>query len=284
MMTNITYGAFFSEEFILDKFERLKNIKCFLFDMDGTINLGDEIIPGMEGFFDKLTAAGRKYYLLTNNSSRSHEHYVQKMNRLGVPVTRNEVLISTDAFTNWMNKKKPGAKLFVLGTPQLLKIIGDAGFVLTNTLEEGADYVVVGFDQTLTYERLTIACRLIDKGVPYVATHPDVRCPIEDGEFIPDTGAMIELIKTATGKAPEVICGKPFVHMVDVALDKTGFKKEEIAMVGDRLATDIAFGLNNDILSIMVLTGEATMEDVEKGSIKPDIILPHAKEILNYLD
>lgn len=268
----------------MDKFERLKNIKCFLFDMDGTINLGDEIIPGMEGFFDKLTATGRKYYLLTNNSSRSHEHYVQKMNRLGVPVTRNEVLISTDAFTNWMNKKKPGAKLFVLGTPQLLKIIEDAGFVLTNSLEEGADYVVVGFDQTLTYDRLTIACRLIDKGVPYVATHPDVRCPIEGGEFIPDTGAMIELIKTATGKSPEVICGKPYVHMVDVALDKTGFKKEEIAMVGDRLATDIAFGLNNDILSIMVLTGEATMDDVENGNIKPDIILPHAKEILNYLD
>ena len=267
----------------MNQTERIKNIKCFLFDMDGTINLGDEIIPSMVGFFDKLTDAGRKYYLLTNNSSRSHEHYVEKMNRLGVPVTRNEVLISTDAFTNWMQKKKPHAKLFVLGTPQLLKIIAEAGFTLTNTLEEETDYVVVGFDQTLTYERLTIACRLIDKGVPYVATHPDVRCPIEGGEFIPDTGAMLELIKTATGKSPEVICGKPFVHMMDVALDKTGFKKEELAMVGDRLATDIAFGLNNDFLSIMVLTGEATLEDVEKGSIKPDVILNNASEILKYL-
>ena len=267
----------------MNQTERIKNIKCFLFDMDGTINLGDEIIPSMVGFFDKLTDAGRKYYLLTNNSSRSHEHYVEKMNRLGVPVTRNEVLISTDAFTNWMQKKKPHAKLFVLGTPQLLKIIAEAGFTLTNTLEEETDYVVVGFDQTLTYERLTIACRLIDKGVPYVATHPDVRCPIEGGEFIPDTGAMLELIKTATGKSPEVICGKPFVHMMDVALDKTGFKKEELAMVGDRLATDIAFGLNNDFLSIMVLTGEATMADVEKGSIKPDVILNNASEILKYL-
>ena len=150
-------------------------------------------------------------------------------------------------------------------------------------MEEEVDYVVVGFDQTLTYERLTIACRLIDKGVPYVATHPDVRCPIEGGEFIPDTGAMLELIKTATGKAPQLIFGKPYQYMVDVVLDKTGFAKDEIAMVGDRLATDIAFGLNNDILSIMVLTGEASMEDVEKGKIKPDIILPHAKEILNYI-
>src|SRR5574344_2121537 len=251
--------------------------------MDGTINLGNELIPGMEGFFEKLTAEGRKYYLLTNNSSRSHGHYVHKMNGLGVPVTRKEVLISSDALTNWMRKNKPGAKLFVLGTPQLLDTIREAGFVLTNSLEEETDYVVVGFDQTLTYERLTIACRLIDKGVPYVATHPDVRCPIEGGEFIPDTGAMLELIKTATGKSPQLIFGKPYQYMVDVVLDKTGFAKDEIAMVGDRLATDIAFGLNNDILSIMVLTGEASMEDVEKGNIKPDIILPHAKEILNYI-
>lgn len=264
-------------------YARLAQIKCFLFDMDGTINLGNELIPGMEGFFDKLKAAGREYYLLTNNSSRSHEHYVQKMNGLGVPVTRKNILISSDALTNWMSKNKPEARLFVLGTPQLLKTIEEAGFTLTNSLEEGADYVVVGFDQTLTYERLAIACRLIDKGVPYVATHPDVRCPIEGGEFIPDTGAMLELIKTATGKEPQLIFGKPYQYMVDVVLDKTGYKKEEIAMVGDRLATDIAFGLNNDILSVMVLTGEATMEDVEQGTIKPDIILPHAKEILNYL-
>lgn len=264
-------------------YNRISKIKCFLFDMDGTINLGDEIIPGMEGFFEKLKDAGRDYYLLTNNSSRSHEHYVQKMTRLGVPVTREEVLISSDAFVNWMQKTKADARLFVLGTPQLKETITDAGFTITTTLEEGADYVVVGFDQTLTYETLTIACRLIDKGVPYVATHPDVRCPIEGGEFIPDTGAMLELIKTATGKSPLLICGKPYECMVDVALDRTGYKKEEIAMVGDRLATDIAFGLNNDILSIMVLTGEATMEDVEQGNIKPDIILNHAKEILEYL-
>ena len=263
--------------------ERISKIKCFLFDMDGTINLGNELIPGMEGFFDKLKAAGRDYYLLTNNSSRSHLHYVEKMNRLGVPVTEENVLISSDAMTNWLSKTKPGARLFVLGTAQLQETIAKAGFTLTSTLEEGADYVVVGFDQTLTYERLTIACRLIDKGVPYVATHPDVRCPIEGGEFIPDTGAMLELIKTATGKEPLLITGKPFKYMVDVALDRTGYKKEEIAMVGDRLATDIAFGLNNDILSIMVLTGEATMEDVEKGTIKPDIILPHAAEILKHL-
>lgn len=264
--------------------QRLKNIECFLFDMDGTINLGNTLIPGMEGFFEKLREKGRDYYLLTNNSSKSHSHYVEKMNKLGVPVTYDDILISSDAFTNYMRKENPKASLFVLGTPQLKETITKAGFKLTSSLEEHTDFVVVGFDMTLAYENLAIACRLIDKGVPYVATHPDVRCPIEGGEFIPDCGAMLDLIKTATGKSPSMIFGKPYKYMVDVVLDKTGYSKDEIAMVGDRLATDIAFGLNNDILSVMVLTGEATMDDVANGSIKPDIILPHAAEILKYLE
>lgn len=263
--------------------QRLQDIKCFLFDMDGTINLGNTLIPGMEGFFDKLKAAGRDYYLLTNNSSKGHGHYVEKMNRLGVPVTYDDILISSDAFTNYMRKENPQARLFVLGTPYLQETITKAGFTITNSLEEETDLVVVGFDMTLAYDKLAVACRLIDRGVPYVATHPDVRCPIEGGEFIPDCGAMLELIKTATGKSPQLIFGKPYKYMVDVVLDKTGYKKEEIAMVGDRLSTDIAFGLNNGILSVMVLTGEASMEDVERGTIKPDIILPHAADILKYL-
>ena len=237
-----------------DHLERLKQIKCFLFDMDGTINLGMELIPGMEGFFDRLKEAGRSYYLVTNNSSKDHEHYVKKMNSMGVPVTKNNILI-----------------------------IKEGGFTLTSRLEDETDLVVVGFDQTLTYETLTIACRLIDRGVPYIATHPDVRCPIEGGEYIPDTGAFLACIKTATGKDPEYITGKPYGYMVDTVMERTGLKKEEIAMVGDRLMTDIRFGTDNGILSILVLTGEATLEDVEQGPVKPDIILPHAKEILKYL-
>ena len=263
--------------------QRLKNIKCFLFDMDGTINLGMELIPGMEGFFDKLKEAGRSYYLVTNNSSKDHEHYVKKMNAMGVGVTAREVLISSDALVNHLRHIKPAARLFVLGTPELKKAIKKGGFTLTSRLEEETDYVVVGFDQTLTYETLTIACRLIDRGVPYIATHPDVRCPIEGGEFIPDTGAFLACIRTATGKEPEFITGKPYGYMVDAVMERTGLQKEEIAMVGDRLMTDIRFGTDNGILSILVLTGEVSLADVENGDVKPDIILPHAKEILNYL-
>ena len=144
--------------------QRLKDIKCFLFDMDGTINLGMQLIPGMEGFFCKLKAMGRRFYLVTNNSSQDHEHYVKKMNGMGVPVTKEEVLISSDALVNYMQAAHPASRLFVLGTPALKSILQAGGFSLTTQLEEPADYVVVGFDQTLTYQNLAIACRLIEKG------------------------------------------------------------------------------------------------------------------------
>ncbi len=262
--------------------ERLKDIKCFLFDMDGTINLGNTLIPGMDDFFKKLRSYGRDFYLVTNNSSKGHSHYVEKMRRLGIIVDRKNVLISSDAFVYYMQHLKPGASLYVLGTDLLKETIIKGGFKLTTLLEEKTDYVVVGFDMSLNYDKLAIACRLIDRGVPYVATHPDVRCPIEGGEFIPDCGAMLKLIETATGKKPLAITGKPYHYMVDVVMERTGYKKDEIAMVGDRLSTDIAFGLNNGILSVLVLTGEATLEDIEKENIHPDIILPHAADIAKY--
>lgn len=265
----------------MDK-SKLSQIKCFLFDMDGTINLGNTLIPGMDKFFEKLTAAGRDFYLVTNNSSKGHDHYVEKMQRMGIAVERNNVLISSDAFVFYMSKLCPNARLFVLGTEQLKKTITDAGFTITTKLEEETDYVVVGFDMSLEYENLAIACRLIDKGVPYVATHPDVRCPIEGGEFIPDCGAMIKLIETATGKTPIEITGKPYSYLVDLIVERTGYSKDEIAMVGDRLSTDIRFGLLNGILSVLVLTGEASLEDVETENIHPDIILNHASEIADY--
>ncbi|MCD7975318.1 MAG: HAD-IIA family hydrolase [Phascolarctobacterium sp.] len=263
--------------------ERLKKIKCFLFDMDGTINLGDTLIPGMEGFFEKLTAAGKRYYLLTNNSSKNHKQYVTQMMRLGVPVTEDDIIISTDAFLAYMVKHRPGARIFLLAMPQMEDAVRNAGFTLTKGLEDETDFVVLGFDQTLTYDKMMIACRLIDRGVPYMTTHPDLRCPIEGGEFVPDTGAMIAMIKAATGKPPAIIFGKPYRYIVDLVLEKTGFKKEEIAMVGDRLGTDMDFGLRNGILSVMVLTGEATMENVENGPVKPDVILPYAADILKYI-
>ncbi len=285
----------------MQELSRLKDIKCFLFDMDGTINLGEQLIPGMEGFFQRLTQAGRRFYLLTNNSSRSHAPYVAKMSRLGVPVTEQEVLISSDALCDYLAEHCPASRLYVLGTPQLEELLERAGFQLVKQprlqplvasparQQEEVDLIVLGFDQCLTYERLSTACRLIDRGVPYIATHPDRRCPIEGGEFIPDTGAMIALLETATGRKPSLILGKPYASMVDAVLRRTGYSKEQVAMVGDRLATDIAFGRRNGILSILVLTGEASLADVQAAREAqlweqvPDLILEGAYEILRYL-
>ena len=267
----------------MQNMERLKGIKCFLFDMDGTINLGNTLIPGMDEFFVRLRAMGRRFYLVTNNSSKDHEHYVGKMAAMGIRVGPEDVLISSDALTYYLGKIKPGARLFVLGTPEFKKTISKAGFTIVDSAHSNPEFVILGFDMTLAYDTLSTACRLIDKGVPYIATHPDVRCPIENGEFIPDCGAMTELVRTATGIGPLDILGKPYHYMIDLLLERTGLKREEIAMVGDRLSTDIAFGLNNNILSVLVLTGEATLDDVERGRIKPDIILDHAANLLRYL-
>lgn len=261
----------------------LSAIKCFLFDMDGTVNLGDSLIPGTEKLFPVLRAAGRRYFFVTNNSSRDHRHYAQKMQKMGIATTVDDILISTDALIYHLERIKPQAKLIVLGTPELEQLLAAAGFRLLTGLAEIPDYIVLGFDRTLNYEKLAVACRWIDRGVPYIATHPDVRCPIEDGEYLPDCGALISLVKTATGIAPQAVCGKPFSPLVDLVRQKAGLRKEEIAMVGDRLHTDIAFGLNNGIFSVLVLTGEATEADVLAGKIKPDLILASAAEITEYL-
>ena len=154
------------------------------------------------------------------------------------------------------------------------------GFVLT---EDKPEYVVLGFDKTLTYQKLVISCDFLRKGVPFVATHPDINCPMEN-TYIPDTGAMIELIKASTGVSPKVI-GKPNKEIIESAFKKFGnkFTKGEFAMVGDRLYTDVATGKNAGICSILVLSGESTLEDAEKSLVKPTVIAQNVGEIMDVL-
>ena len=263
--------------------ERLKDIKCFLFDMDGTIYLGNALLPGVADFFKKLRDAGKDYYFVTNNSSKGHIHYAKKLIRMGISAEPRDVVISSDALNYYLQKIRPQAKLYILGTEELKETIRNAGFTIVEDEQTTPDFVIVGFDMSLEYKTLAHSCRLIDKGVPFIATHGDVRCPIEDGEFIPDCGAMLALIKSATGKEPINIMGKPNHYIIDLVREKANYEKDEIAMVGDRLSTDIAFGLNNNILSVLVLTGEATIDDVERTNIRPDIILNSVVEILNYI-
>lgn len=261
----------------------LQHIKCFLFDMDGTIYLGNDLLPGMPEFFPKLQTAGKKFFFLTNNSSRTHAEYVTKLSKLGFPAERESILISTDGAMAWLQEHCPGGKLFISGQPGFEKTFREAGFCLTEGLEDPPDYILLAFDKTLTYDKLEIICRLIDRGVPFLATHPDVRCPMEGGEFVPDLGGTLALIKAATKREPLEIFGKPYGHLVNLVMSKTGCRKDEIAMVGDRLNTDIAFGKLNGLTSILVLSGETRREDVAEAQYQPDVILENTQDILGLI-
>jgi HAD superfamily hydrolase (TIGR01450 family) len=165
-----------------------------------------------------------------------------------------------------------------VGTPSLQESFEQAGITL---VKEEPDIVVIGFDTTLTYEKLEKACTYIRNGAEFLATHLDINCPIENG-FIPDCGSICNLITTSTGVKPKFL-GKPYPETMELVLHKTGFAKEEIAFVGDRIYTDVATGVKNGAMGILVLTGETKLEDVEKSSIKPDAIYESLEEMIRYL-
>lgn len=261
----------------------LSQLKCFMFDLDGTVNLGDNLIDSLQGFFPALKSAGKTYYMVTNNSSKDAAFYAQKMLRLGIDCPQEQIITPAEALLAYLEKKAPHARLYVVGTAELRQNCLNKGFSISNDLEESSDYVIVGYDKTLTYNTLSTACRLIMRGVPFLATHADTRCPISGGEFIPDAGAILAFIKAVTGQDPTHIFGKPHSYMLDIIQERSGFAKEEMAMVGDRLSTDILFGVQNKVTSILVLTGEATYEDVKTGTIKPDFVFDDASEILLHL-
>ena len=142
--------------------------------------------------------------------------------------------------------------------------------------------VVLGFDTTLTYEKLTALCNAVRAGLPYIATHPDFNCPVNGG-FIPDIGGVIALVEACTGRRPDVVIGKPNRGIVDEALARTGFALHEMAMVGDRLYTDVATGVNHGMTGILVLSGEAKRSDVDTSDVKPDLIFGRLSDIIPYL-
>ncbi|GMQ63626.1 HAD-IIA family hydrolase [Vallitalea maricola] len=256
----------------------LHKIKCFLLDMDGTFYLGDELIDGSMDFLKILEKQDKDFLFLTNNSSKNRMAYVEKLKRLGCDVEPDKVFTSGEATTIYLKNDKPGAKVFLLGTPLLEEEFTNSGFQLVNGRNESPDYVVLGFDTTLTYEKLWVACDYIRDGITYIATHPDYNCPLEGGKFMPDAGAMIDFIAASTGIRPHVI-GKPNADIINVICDKYGYNRQEIAMVGDRLYTDIKTGINADIATVVVLSGETSKTDYEKSDINADFVYPSLKEI-----
>ena len=259
--------------------KRIGEIKAFLLDMDGTINLGQSLLPGAKEFIDYLKESGREYLFLTNNSSKDSAHYVKKMRHLGIKCDVENILTSGDATISYLYSLKPKARVFLMGTPELEMEFKKYGFVLT---DKNPDFVILGFDMTLTYEKIVKGCNFIRQGVTYIATHPDFNCPVENG-YIPDTGAMMELIKASTGKMPQVI-GKPNKEIIESAFRKMKqHNRDEVAMVGDRVYTDIKTGENAGITSILVLSGESTVEDLDKYGVKANFIFDGVGDICKQL-
>ena len=263
----------------MDIRERLAGVRGFLLDMDGTFYLGSRILDGSLAFLEKLRQTSRKALFLTNNSSRSGAAYVEKLRGMGVPEPFLDVLTSGQAAGEYARKHFPGQKPYVLGNPMLRGELAAMGVCHE---EAEPDYVLTGYDTTLDYAKMTRVCDLVRAGLPYIATHPDFNCPTETG-FAPDIGAIAAFIEASAGRRPDVVIGKPNGGIVEEALRRTGLNADALAMVGDRLYTDIATGARFGMTSILVLTGEATPADVETSPVKPDLIFPRLSSMIEYL-
>jgi 4-nitrophenyl phosphatase len=257
----------------------LDQVKCFLLDMDGTFNLGEGIIPGSLHFIDVIRSQNVDFYFLTNNSSKHRGLYAQKITRLGLPIPEEKVFTSGEATALHLQKDHPGAKLFVAGTQTLEDEFRQHGFQL---VQDDPEMLVLGFDTTLTYAKLWKICDLVRAGLPYIATHPDFNCPTETG-FMPDIGAMMAFIKASTGRDPDLVVGKPNRMIVDALAQKLNLRIEDMAMVGDRLYTDIALGKTSGITTCLVLSGETGREDLQGSEFRPDYVFDCLGDIGDWL-
>ena len=263
---------------MLDKKTAVEGVKMFVLDMDGTFYLGDRLIEGSLDFLEKVKETGRRFVFFTNNSSRIPSFYQKKLEKMGCFVDKSEVITSGNVTIAYLQTHYADKKIYLVGTPLLEESFEEAGI---NLVQEDPDVVVVGFDTTLTYEKLEKACTYIRNGATFLATHLDINCPTEDG-FIPDCGAMCALITKSTGVEPRYL-GKPFPETMDMVLQITGCKKDEIVFVGDRLYTDVATGVKNGAKGFLVLTGEADMKTVEESEVKPTCIYDSLLDISRYL-
>lgn len=255
---------------------KLNNIRLFLLDMDGTIYLDNDLFDGTLDFLEYVRKIGGRYIFLTNNSSKSVNKYIEKLDSLGIKTTADDFLTSTDATVLYL-KRKNYNKIYAFGTTSFKEQLRDSGLSITDTLEDGIDCLCMGFDTELTFQKLEDACILLGRGVDYIATNPDWVCPTSYG-YVPDCGSVSQMLFNATKRMPKFI-GKPEPDMALLAMEKTGYGKEETLVMGDRLYTDIACGVNAEISTVFVLSGEGTMEDVEISETKPEFIYKNIREL-----
>ncbi|MEG0395492.1 MAG: HAD-IIA family hydrolase [Oscillospiraceae bacterium] len=254
--------------------ENLAKTKVFLLDMDGTFYLGEKLLPGALRFLKECKENGKSFCFLTNNSSKSAEDYIKKLEKMGAYITQKEILTSADATLIYLEKQAIGKNILLIGTKSLETQFEAEGYEIN---AESPCAVVLGFDTSINYKKLTALCDAVRAGLPYIATHPDFNCPTESG-FIPDIGAVIAFVKASTGKEPDVIIGKPNAYIANAAATRFACRVDELCMVGDRLYTDIAL-MSSGCAAALVLSGETDMEALEKSDLKPNIVCANLSEL-----
>jgi len=248
----------------------LEAVENLIVDMDGVLWRGDQPLPGLERFFQTVRRLGVRFVLATNNASKSGDEYVAKLKRFGVQVTLDEILTSPQATAAYLAQHAPQARVFVIGEPGLAAELRARGLDVVNDAPARATHVVVGWDRTLTYDKLAEACLLIRRGATFIGTNPDVTYPSERG-IVPGNGATLAALRASTGVEP-IIIGKPQPEMMLQAMARMGGTPENTAVVGDRLDTDILGGHNAGLTTILVLTGVTSLEEAHDGAIRPDYV------------
>lgn len=263
----------------------LSRIRHVALDMDGTIYLGNTLFPYTHAFLQQLRDLGITYSFLTNNPSRSINDYLLKLHKMGIEATKEEIYNTTVATIDYLKTHLPGVRrLFLLGTPSMISQFEEVGFESTaDSPADRPDAVVAAFDMTLTYARLCRAAWWISQGLPYVATNPDRVCPTNEQTVLVDCGSICQCLEHATGRRPDITLGKPDPNMLLGILHQRHLQPDQIAMVGDRIYTDIEMARRAGALGVLVLSGETTLEVAEAAPHRPDLILPSVKEFGEWL-
>lgn len=266
------------KDFFGNDASKLIDKKLFLLDMDGTIYNENNLFEGSKEFIDLANTKGKAIFL-TNNSSRSGNAYVEKLSKMGIKAKREDIFSSIDATVIMLKEKYPNARVYAQGTKSFIEELIQSGIKVTTEIEDDIDLVLTGFDTELTFDKLNKTCEILSKrDIPYYATNQDLVCPVNYG-FVPDNGSVAIMIKNATGKMP-INIGKPEKTMIELVCQKFGYTKEETIIIGDRLYTDIASGINAGVDTICVLSGESTLEDLKVTEFKPTFIFKDIQEIL----
>ena len=250
----------------------MRQYQGYLLDLDGTVYLGEQLVPGAGRAIAALRDRGARVLFLSNKPLARRESYAAKLTRLGVPAGPEDVMNSPLASARYLSRHHPGARIYVLGEQPLVDELAEARLDFA-TSPDATDIVLVSWDRQLTYDKLDWAHQALARGARFFATNPDVTCPLEDGLRVPDTGANIAALQASTGRQLEVMIGKPSPIITEMALDHLELTADECLMVGDRLATDMAMGACAGMDTALVLTGVTSPEELEGAQWRPTYVL-----------